>query len=308
MKEIVVISGKGGTGKTSITASFAALAENAVLVDCDVDAADLHLVLGPEIISTHKFISGHEAVIRSDRCTRCALCYTHCRYQAIMPPQATSAYSVDPLACEGCGVCVHFCPVSAIDFPDRESGHWYISQTRFGSLVHAKLAIGGENSGKLVSQVRQSARELASEQKADLIITDGPPGIGCPVIASITGADAVVIVTEPTISAEHDLKRVLSLAEFFRIPAYICINKFDINPGLSEAIAYETKQMGAQVIGRIPYASCFTSAQIAGSPVVEYNSNSKNETNPIIQDITAMWEILDRKLRKETIHFIKEPQ
>jgi len=291
MKEIVIISGKGGTGKTSLTASFAALAHNAVLADCDVDAADLHLVLDPEIVQTQKFISGHEAVIQPEKCINCGLCQTQCKYQAIKEDLVNSAYQVDPLACEGCGVCVHFCPVSAIDFPDRESGHWYISKTRFGMLVHARLAIGGENSGKLVSQVRESAKKLAAEQKNDLIIVDGPPGIGCPVIASVTGADAVVVVTEPTLSGEHDLERVLGLAKFFRIPAYLCINKWDINPDLSESIVTGAEQAGAKVLGRVSYDNCVTTAQIAGRPVVELPPNT------VTKQIEEIWRNLGRALQ-----------
>ena len=233
MKELVVISGKGGTGKTSITASFAVLADRPVIADCDVDASDLHLVLSPQIKECHEFRSGHEAVIRQDDCIGCGECLSHCRFKAVQvsgKPGQRAQFFIDPVSCEGCGVCVRFCPEHAIDFPERLCGEWMISETRCGPMVHARLGTAAENSGKLVSTVRREAKRIAKENNSPLIITDGPPGIGCPVIASVTGASLVLAVTEPTVSGEHDLKRVLSLARHFSIPALVCVNKWDINP------------------------------------------------------------------------------
>lgn len=263
MKELVVISGKGGTGKTSITAAFAALAQNAVLADCDVDAADLHLVLNPAIQRREAFVSGHAAGIRTADCTECGLCETLCRFDAI------SHFKVDPLSCEGCGVCVEFCPVKAIDFPEQDCGEWFSSTTRFGTMVHARMRAGAENSGKLVSLVRQEARKIAERQASEHLLVDGPPGIGCPVIASITGADAVLVVTEPTLSGEHDLERVLELAAHFKIPAMVCINKWDINHIMAGRIETLAQSMGAKPVGRIPYDKAVTLAQIHACTLVE---------------------------------------
>jgi MinD superfamily P-loop ATPase len=263
MKELVIISGKGGTGKTSLTAAFAALAQNAVLADCDVDAADLHLVMNPAIQRRETFISGHVAAIRPADCTECGLCETLCRFDAIHQNQ------VNPLSCEGCGVCVEFCPANAIDFPDQICGEWFSSTTRFGDMVHARMHAGAENSGKLVSLVRQEARKIAKQQHSKYLLVDGPPGIGCPVIASITGADAVLVVTEPTLSGEHDLGRVLELAAHFKIPAMVCVNKWDINHIMAERIETLAQSMGAKPVGRIPYDKAVTQAQIHARTVVE---------------------------------------
>ena len=272
-KEIVVISGKGGTGKTSLAASFATLARQPVIADCDVDAADLHLVLAPRVIERHEFWSGHEAVIRSADCTRCGACLEDCRFGAIKTDRQANGeitFSVDLMSCEGCGVCVRFCPAHAIDFRERRCGEWMVSDTRCGPMVHARLGIAAENSGKLVSTVRRAARRIADENGHPLVIVDGPPGIGCPVIASITGADAVLVVTEPTRSGEHDLRRVLELARHFRIPSWVCVNKYDINPELTVRIEDEARRVGTEVAGRIPWDPSVTRAQLAGTSVVEY--------------------------------------
>jgi MinD superfamily P-loop ATPase len=288
MKELVIISGKGGTGKTSVTASFAALAKNAVLVDCDVDAADLHLILNPEIGKRHDFYSGHEAIIREADCTACGLCQTLCRFGAIQ--ESGEKFRVDSASCEGCGVCVEFCPVKAIDFPDRLCGEWFVSKTRFGTMVHARLGIGAENSGKLVSTVRNQAKQFAQAVQANWILVDGPPGTGCPVIASITGADAVLAVTEPTRSGQHDLLRVLELARHFKIPAFVCINKWDINPEMTGQIEAAATGAGAAVSGRIPYDKSVTKAQINGQSVVELNNGVAS------QSIQTLWEKLCQML------------
>ena len=268
MKELVIISGKGGTGKTSVTASFAALAQSPVLADCDVDAADLHLVLEPAIQTTESFVSGRAAEIREADCTQCGLCETLCRFNAIHEGK------VDEVGCEGCGVCVEFCPVKAIDFEEQTCGEWFVSSTRCGEMVHARMVPGAENSGKLVSLVRREARKIAEKKACDFLLVDGPPGIGCPVIASITGADAVLVVSEPTLSGEHDLKRVLQLAKHFRIPAMVCINKWDINPEMAAQIEARAQELGAKPVGRIPYDAAVTAAQIEAKALVEYSDGA----------------------------------
>ena len=270
MKELVVISGKGGTGKTSIIAAFAALAENKVLCDADVDAADLHLIMDPKIKEHHEFQGGHRAIIKQDKCTECGLCRDLCRWNAI-----EEDFKVDPIECEGCGVCVYFCPEEAIDFPLNTCGEWFISDTRFGPMVHASLGIAEENSGKLVVLVRQEGKKLAEEKSLDLILTDGPPGIGCPVIASLGGASAVLIVTEPTVSGKHDMLRVAELAAHFKVPSMICVNKFDINPAEARIIEDVAKEKDLIVLGRIPFDPIFTKAMVQGKTVPEYSTHSE---------------------------------
>jgi len=285
LKELVVISGKGGTGKTSVAASLALVADRPVIADCDVDAADLHLVLAPRVKERHEFWSGHEAVIRPADCIRCGLCATYCRFDAVkvnakIPGEET--FSIDPAACEGCGVCVRFCQVQAIDFPERLCGEWMVSETRCGPMVHARLGVAAENSGKLVSTVRKEARRIAEQEHRSLVIVDGPPGIGCPVIASVTGATQVLVVTEPTVSGEHDLERVLSLAKHFDIPAAVCVNKWDINQTVTERIEETAHRAGARVVGRIRYDNAVTAAQLQERAVVETES-------PSATDIRAIW-------------------
>ena len=234
MKELVVISGKGGTGKTSVVASFAALAPHPVLADCDVDAADLHLILSPTICDREDFIGGSRATIDSSLCIACGQCLRYCRFDAIHPTPDGRTYQVDPIACEGCGVCERFCPAEAIDFSPAVNGEWYVSNTRYGPMVHARLGIAEENSGKLVTLVRKKAKETAQALGLNLMITDGSPGVGCPVMASLTGADGVLLVTEPTPSGFHDLDRVVDLLQRFQLPAMVCINKADLNLELTE--------------------------------------------------------------------------
>ncbi len=290
MKEIVIVSGKGGTGKTSLTASFAALAANAVLADCDVDAADLHLILDPQVVYKADFISGHEALVDRNGCIGCGECERLCRFAAVHPNHGTGRYEINPVACEGCGVCVHFCPAGAIQFPERHCGEWYISDTRFGPMVHARLGIAAENSGKLVSLVRKEAKRIAAERSARLLLVDGPPGIGCPVIASITGVDLMVVVTEPTLSGKHDLERVLHLARHFKVPALVCVNRWDINSELTEQIEEESRRWGATVAGRIPYDTEVTAAQIKGQSVIEHGNS------PASKEIRSIWKQLCRKM------------
>ncbi len=281
MKELVILSGKGGTGKTSITASFAVLAQRPVVADCDVDAADLHLLLAPEILERHVFMSGHQAIIRQDDCTGCGQCQPLCNFNAIYD-SADGSVMIDPTACEGCGVCIQVCPVEAIDFPERRCGEWMFSATVCGPMVHARLGIAAENSGKLVTTVRQQARRIAEAGNHDLVIVDGPPGIGCPVIASITGASHVLLVAEPSLSGLHDLERVLKLARHFGVPASVCVNKWDINPAITEQIEQRARETSAQVLGRVRYDSSVTAAQIQALPVVETNC-------PSAEDIRQVW-------------------
>lgn len=278
MREIVIISGKGGTGKTSLTAAFAALAENSVLCDADVDAADLHLLMQPEVQQRTDFMGGGKAVINPDTCTSCGTCRDLCRFDAI-----TLQFQVDTIRCEGCGVCVDFCPVTAIEFAVQRSGEWYISNTRFGPLVHARLGIAEENSGKLVSLVRREGRQLAEKKGADLIITDGPPGIGCPVIASIGGATALIIVVEPTVSGIHDMERVVDLAAHFKVPGMVCVNKFDLNLEMTEAIENLAIRRNITVLGRIPFDPAFTRAMVEGKTIFEYGESTA--TRQQVRDI-----------------------
>ena len=288
MKEVVVISGKGGTGKTSIVASFAALAKNAVLADCDVDAADLHLVLEPKIMQKSDFSSGKRAAIVAEKCSGCGKCKELCRFDAIHlngegNDVVDKTFTVDPITCEGCKVCVEFCPVDAIEFNDCINGQWFISDTRFGPMVHARLGIAEENSGKLVTLIRKEAKRIAAEEKKNLLIVDGSPGIGCPVIASITGADLVLIITEPTLSGKHDLGRVADLAAGFKIPALVAINKFDLNPDMAKEIEEDVHSRNTKVVGRIHYDDAFTKAQILKSTVVEYTGGA------VSQELKALW-------------------
>jgi len=274
MRELVILSGKGGTGKTSITAAFASLAKNMVLCDADIDAADLHLILEPDFGQSYDFIGGNEAVIDPDKCTWCGLCMELCRFDAIDDtPEGT--FEVDPFECEGCGVCVYLCPDQAIDFPETVCGKWYISKTRFGPMVHARLGIAQENSGKLVALIRKEAREIASSDHLDLILTDGPPGIGCPVIASIGQATAILIIAEPTVSGIHDMERVGQLAKHFNIPAMVCINKHDLNPDQTRKIETLAKESNIAVVGKVSFDRGFTESMIQVKTIFEHDPNSQ---------------------------------
>jgi MinD superfamily P-loop ATPase len=293
MKELIVISGKGGTGKTSITAALAALAQNAVVADCDVDAADLHLLLNPRIEKTSDFSGGKKARIITDKCIGCGRCQEVCNFEAPKfkgPANSVvdKTYTIDPIACEGCSVCVQFCPAKAIEFESVINGQWFVSDTRFGPMVHAKLGIAEENSGKLVTLIRKEAKRIAQEQGKQFVIVDGSPGIGCPVIASITGADLALIVTEPTMSAQHDLNRIAELAGHFNIPVGVCINKYDINTELAETIERDAKAKNLCVVGRIPYDIQVTKAQIEAKTIVEHCSSG------IRKNLESIWQsILD---------------
>ncbi|MDM8526114.1 ATP-binding protein [Desulfococcaceae bacterium HSG8] len=279
MKELTIISGKGGTGKTSLVASFAALAENKVIVDADVDAADMHLVLEPSVKREAEFMGGHTAQIRPDICNQCGECRERCQFDAV-----SDDFVVDSIACEGCGVCVHFCPADAIEFPRRLSGKWFVSETRNGPMIHARLGIAEENSGMLVSLLRKEARKLADKKRLEMIITDGPPGIGCPVIASVTGSDAVLIITEPTLSGLHDMKRVGELADFLKVPALLTVNKYDLNPEITRQIESFSRENHIVFTGTIPYDPAVTSAMVAKKSLVEFSDT------PAALAIRNIWE------------------
>jgi len=272
MHEVVVISGKGGAGKTSVTGAFAKLAQNAILCDLDVDAPDLHLLLAPEVKRTEEFRSGNEAVIDPDRCTGCGRCEELCRFEAVRPDG--DVFRIDPLHCEGCKVCVTLCPAQAIDFPKRHCGHWYESETRFGPMVHAQLFPGEENSGRLVTLLKRRAKEIAEEKGYGLVLSDGAPGIGCPVISSLAGTDMAVIVTEPTPSGLHDLGRVAELCERFRTRVTVFINKFDLNPDQTEAVESYCRERGYAVICRFPHDNAVTKAMVEGRVINEYGDNA----------------------------------
>lgn len=282
MKELVILSGKGGTGKTSLTAAFAGLATSLMLCDADVDAADLHLIMSPDIQQTHDFVGGNEAVINQDLCTGCGTCKELCRFDAVS--ESDAKFVVDTLNCEGCGVCVDLCPENAIDFPQKTCGQWFVSSTRFGPMVHARLGIAEENSGRLVTLVREQARKRAREQHIDLILTDGPPGIGCPVIASMGQASAVLIVTEPTVSGIHDMKRVGELAAHFKIPAMVCINKYDLNLDQTRSIGKIAQEKNIALVGQIPFDPAFTQAMIQCKTLVE-----NDETSRASQAVRDIW-------------------
>ncbi|MEW6076444.1 MAG: ATP-binding protein [Thermodesulfobacteriota bacterium] len=279
MKELTIISGKGGTGKTSVTASFASLAQHKVIVDADVDAADLHLVIPPEIRRQEPFQGGHIAEIDPGRCTQCGECRLRCRFDAI-----SEDFVVDRLACEGCGVCVYFCPVQAIDFSRQVCGQWFVSDTGRGPMVHARLGIAQENSGLLVSVLRKEARAIAEQKGYEWIIVDGPPGIGCPVISSVTGAGGVLVISEPTMSGLHDLKRVNELAAFLRVPAMACVNKYDINPDMSDRIIAYAWDHKMEVAGVIPYDRDMTAAMVARKALVDFSDG------PAARAIRSVWE------------------
>jgi MinD superfamily P-loop ATPase len=327
LKEMVVISGKGGTGKTSVLAAFAALSDRSVMADCDVDASDLHLVLTPEVERRTLFSGGVVARIDEDRCTACGACMEYCRYGAIMrgggagrdrragnersagtepgegpmqgagegrstPPDAGRSYTVDGFACEGCGVCAYICPDGAVIMTEETNGEWYVSRTRHGPMVHARLKPGAENSGKLVTIVRSEASRIAEEEGYPLVLIDGSPGIGCPVIASITGADLVLVVTEPTKSGIHDLERVIELTRHFGIPAVVAVNKSDINEDMTAVVEEYARSGNIALAGRIHYDPDVTRAQMEGMSVVEVSKGSAAE------DIRTVWERVHRMISR----------
>lgn len=295
MKELVVLSGKGGTGKTSVLASLAVLARPLVVADCDVDAANLHLVLDPHLQRCTPFVAGHVARIRPQDCRLCGDCERACRFSAIEITEGDDGrpvYRVDPTHCEGCGVCLEVCPEDAIDFPCRRCGQWHVSTTRVGTFVDARLDVGAENSGRLVHRVRQEARRLAEEEKRDLVLLDGPPGIGCPASAALTGADLALMITEPSLSGLHDLERVLDLAARFAVPAVVAINRFDLDESLSERITGHCAQRGLPVLARIPFEPRTSDAQRTQRSLIELCPSCEAS-----REIHRLWRRLEPSLR-----------
>lgn len=292
MKQLVILSGKGGTGKTTVAAALADLAAeeaSIVLVDADVDAANLELVLSPEPQERNDFFSSKVAVVDPELCTGCGTCEQVCRFDAIVAPDEDSdseAYAVDPVACEGCAVCHFQCPEGAIHMEEPQDGVWFRSETRFGPLIHAHLFAGQENSGKLVAEVREQARGIASTTGHEYVLIDGPPGIGCPVIAAATGVNLVLVVIEPTVSGVHDLDRVVGVADHFKIPTAVCINKYDLNSEKTREITDYCHQRGIEVVGQIPFDTVVTEAMVQGKPVTRY------EDGPLSQELRNMWKRL----------------
>ncbi len=289
MKQLVVISGKGGTGKTVLSASFAALATNAVLADVDVDASNLHLLLRPEILERHEFVGGSKARVDARGCTACGRCRPVCRFDAISE-DGEGIVRVDPLACEGCGLCARVCPSAAILMEPCVSGEWFVSTTRFGPFVHARLGIAQENSGKLVTLVRKKAREIGERDGRGLLIMDGSPGTGCPVIASLAGADLALIVAEPTPSGVHDLERIAGLARHFEVRAACAVNKFDINPGNAERIEAWCAGQAIPVVGRIPFDEGVLRTVAQGLPLVE------GSEGPAARGVRGIWDRVRERL------------
>lgn len=288
-KELVVISGKGGSGKTSITLALGSLFESKVMVDADVDAADMHLILAPAVLKQHDFYSGKKAVIDTERCIQCGLCRELCVFQAI-----DESLNVNDFFCEGCGACTLKCPVNCIHLETQKSGEWYESRTRAGALIHATLGVGEENSGKLVSQIRTQARTTAQEAQAGLIIIDGSPGIGCPVIASLNGVDMALVVIEPSLTGLHDAKRVIELARHFNVETVACINKFDINPAICGEIEDYLREHHIELLGKVPYSKDFRLAMARHQTLIEYDAQTPVST--AIRNIKAQ---LERRLYAE---------
>jgi MinD superfamily P-loop ATPase len=288
MKQLLIISGKGGTGKTVLTAAFAALAKNKVMVDCDVDASDLYLLLHPIIKETHDFMGEKKSFINQEKCIKCGKCFFLCRFDAVKSIKKHNGnlekIIIDDISCEGCGVCVWNCPVNAIDFKKAVSGQWYISDTKYGPFVHAKLGIGEENSGELVTMVKNQAKNLAKSNKCDLIIIDGPPGIGCPVIASLSEVDRSLIVTEPTLSGLHDAERIINVANHFGAEVKLVINKYDLNINMSTKIEEFCKKNNIPLIGKIKFDAGIIEAIVNGKTIIEYNKTEVKE------EIIKIWE------------------
>jgi MinD superfamily P-loop ATPase len=290
MKQLVILSGKGGTGKTSVAAAFAHLSHQdhiyAVLADGDVDAANLELVLRPRRLEAHEFMGGAVAIIDEALCLNCGICEQVCRFGAILQPDSVSsrAYRVDPIACDGCAACVHQCPEGVIHMQPQLAGHWYQSETRFGLLLHAGLLPAQENSGKLVTMVKQQARLLALDTDAQVVIVDGPPGVGCPVISAVSGADLALVVTEATAAGLHDMRRALGMTRHFRIPTLVCINKADIYPPGADEIRACCEREGIEVVGDIPFDPAVTQAMLNGDPVTEYRPNA-----PASRSLAEVW-------------------
>ncbi len=290
MKEIVVLSGKGGTGKTSITAALASVAENAVFCDNDVDAADLHLIFSPKVKESNVFLGAWLAEIDPEKCTGCGICADKCRFEAIHPNEE-GLFSVNEFQCEGCRLCEKVCPADAISSMQSDKNHWFISETRFGTLVHARMGPGEENSGKLVAEVRKNARTIAEAEGRDYIINDGPPGIGCAVISSLTGADAALLVIEPTKSGLHDAARLLELIQNFGIKVYALVNKFDINEEVTTEIEEFLTTKDVPLLAKIPFDKTVVEAMTVGKNIVEYAPD-----NSISNKMKKVWEKVSERV------------
>ncbi len=297
MKQIVILSGKGGTGKTSLTAAFAHLAHEgshplqAVLADADVDAANLELVLQPTKLEEHEFMGGAVAIIDENLCSECGTCEQICRFEAIYTQQGKAGYFVDPIACDGCAACVYQCPSDAIQMEDQLAGAWYRSKSRYGPLFHAELHPAQENSGKLVTLVKQQARLLGLDTGAKAVIVDGPPGIGCPVISASSGADLALIVAEPSAAGVHDMARVLEMTKHFRLPSLVCINKADTYPQGSQQIENYCRDHEIEMLGQIPFDLSITEAMVYGQPVTVFNPDG-----PASQAIRLIWQSVVARL------------
>jgi len=286
MKEITILSGKGGAGKTSVAAAIASLAKNAVFCDNDVDAADLHLIFNPEIKEQYSFDSGTIASINSEMCIDCGLCVEYCRFDAIHRNES-ELLEVNPFQCEGCRLCERICPVNAISSFNNENNNWFISDTRFGPLVHAKMGAGEENSGKLVTKIREKAKEIALNKNADFIISDGSPGIGCPVIASVTGTDMVLLVIEPSQTGLHDAERLYELVQSFNIQTYAVINKYDINPEITSKTESFLINNSIPVLGKIPFDTKFVDSMVQAETIIEHAPDSE-----LSEEFRSIWEKL----------------
>ncbi len=292
MKQIVFISGKGGTGKTVISGAMAAMGNDQVIADCDVDAANLHMLLDPVVLERKPFTGGKLAVVNPDLCTGCGECLACCRYDAI-----SEECTVDSLRCEGCGLCSHICPVDAVDMVPQQVGEWYRSETRYGPFIHARLGIGAENSGKMVAKIREVAREVARKEARATVLIDGPPGIGCPLISAITGTDLAVVVTEPTCAGLHDSGRILKVTEQLGVPVKVLINKDDLNPGLTRKIEEICRENDIEVIGKLPFSNTVVEAMRQGVPITEYPDG---ELSSALREIRQR---IDQSLDKEVAGF-----
>lgn len=293
MLEITILSGKGGTGKTGLTAAFASVASNAVFTDIDVDAPDLHLILKPAIQEDNIFQGARIATIDNNQCTNCGLCKKECRFDAI-EYKVGGGFVVNPFKCEGCRLCERICPMRAIQSEHSKNNHWFVSRTRFGTLLHAKMGPGEENSGKLITVIRKQARMKLRELQADYILNDGPPGVGCTAISSITGTDKIILVTEPSKSGFHDAVRLIELVQKFNIPIYAVINKFDINQEITAQMESFFIGQNIVLLGKIPFSNEFVQAMVAGKSIVEYQPDSE-----ISKTIREMWNIVSEPIKVE---------
>jgi len=303
MKQLVILSGKGGTGKTTVAAALAHLASQempVVLADADVDAANLELVLDPTKQGEHIFMGGQLAVIDPEKCTACGICAEVCRFDAVIP--GDEAYRVDSLACEGCASCFYQCPDEAIRMEEQQAGLWFRSDTRFGPLFHAHLFAGQENSGKLVTLVKQQARLRGLDSGAALVVVDGPPGIGCPVISACAGMDLALHVVEPTVSGVHDLERIMGTTDHFGVPSLVAINKADLNLARSEEIVAFCAGRSVEVVGRIPYDDVVTEAMVQGRPVTDYTDG------PVTEALKEMWSRMKDLILSDGTGIVKEVQ